>query len=78
MVNPFNLILRFLTLKLQLLVLMILAYALVIKDSGYESTVQYFHVENTDKILIPKVCTWPPCAGNAAVTMGDGVFWSPL
>lgn len=39
--NPFNLILRFLTLKLQLPVLMILAYALVIKDTGYESAVQY-------------------------------------
>lgn len=52
--NPFNLILRFLTLKLQLLVLMILAYALVIKDTGYESTVQSAAVLYTSmlKILI--------------------------
>jgi len=39
--NPFNLILRFLTPKLQIPVLMILAYALVIKYTGYESAVQY-------------------------------------
>lgn len=52
MVNPFNLILRFLTLKLQLLVLMILAYALVIKDHGYESTVQYTVVLYTSTLKI--------------------------
>lgn len=34
----------------------------------------YFHVENTNRILAPKACTWSPCAGNVAATGRWGIL----
>lgn len=57
--GPFNWILRFLTLKLQLLALMIPACSLTIKDTGYESARKYKAVLYTSMLKIQAKYSFP-------------------